>query len=529
MTGTVLERPSTTAPEGRPEPSPPETPSLEDRVPDEWKLSRRTAGCVCAFGLLFLICALRPLWHTDVWGHLAYGRWIWSHGQLPVTEPLLPLAQGMPFVNSAWLSELIGLGVMQTLGVAGLQGLIAALIVATAAVLFQRTFQRTRSLWFAVLAVVGFLWLDWAQLAVARPQLAGLLCFAVLLHRLTSRSPRWWDWLLIPAMHAGWANLHGSFVMGLALLAAFVIGRSVDLVRRTGTLRALAHDQTVRRLLLWFELSAAATLLNPYGLGLFVELLHVGSHPNLRALTEWQSLNPRTPQGLLFLGSVVALAFAARLSPRRMAAWEPLVLVGLGVATLWSARFIVWWSPVAAVLLATHAHAALRRWWPWVAEPSPSPRSGKWSVVTVGLIWIGFAYSPLGLRVLHHTEPKLSTVVSSETPLGAVDWLNEHPPVGQVFNTYEWGDYLQWAGPPGMSLFVNSHAHLVPREVWQHYFSVIDVSVEWEAVLDRYGVNTVVVDKQYREPLIARLKDHPQWKSSYEDNQAAIFTRKKAI
>ncbi|HUQ68068.1 MAG TPA: hypothetical protein VM165_01010, partial [Planctomycetaceae bacterium] len=502
---------------------------LEDRVPDEWKLSRRTAGCAFAFGLLFLIFAIKPLWHTDVWGHLSYGRWMVSARQLPVTEPLMPLAIGVPFVDTAWLSQLLSYAVVQSAGVAGLQGLSAGLIVATSLLLFQRTFQRTRSVWFGAGAVLAFLWLDWANLAVTRPQLAGLLCFAILLHRLTSRSPKWWDWLLVPALHCAWANLHGSFVVGLGLLAAHVLCRAVDLVRRTGSLRALWHDQTVRRLLVWLELSAVATLVNPYGLGLIVEVLRFPDNPNLRALTEWQALNPHSPNGYVFLGSVVALMFAYRCSPRRIAAWEPLALFGLAIGTLWSARFLVWWGPVSALLLAMHAHAALRRWSPWRAEPAVSPRSGKWSVVTLGLVWIFFAYSPIGLRLLHKTEPKLTAAVSPETPLSATKWLNEHPPVGQVFNTYEWGDYLQWAGPPGMPIFVNSHAHLVPREVWQHYLNVVDVTVEWEDVLDRYGVNTVVLDTQYRDALIRRLKDHAKWTLRYEDKQAAIFVRKSTI
>lgn len=523
MTGTVLEPP--------PQPDAPVTDAslLEDKIPDEWKLSRRTAGCTLAFGLLFLFFAIKPLWHTDVWGHLSYGKWMWSSGQLPTTEPLLPLATGVPFVDTAWLSQLAGYGVMRTVGIAGLQGLTAALIVASSLLLFQRTVSRTRSVGFGAIAVLGFLWLDWANLIVARPQLAGLVCFAILFQRLTTRSPRGWDWLLVPGVLCLWANLHGSFVVGLGLLAAHVVGRAADLLRRTGTLRSWWHDQTLRRLLLWLELGTVATLINPYGLSLILEVVRFPDNPNLRALTEWQALNPRSAHGLAFLMSVVALVVAYRCSPRRVAAWEPLTLFGFGLATLWSARFLVWWGPTAAVLFAVHAHAAMQRRWHWSAESAPSPRSGKWSVVTLGLVWIGFAYSPIGLRLLHKTEPKLASAVSPDTPLSAVKWLKEHPPVGQIFNTYEWGDYLQWAGPAELKVFVNSHAQLVPREVWQHYLNVIDVSAEWEDVLDRYGVNTIVLDTQYREPLIRRLKDHAKWRVAFEDRQAAIFVRKKAI
>jgi hypothetical protein len=523
MTGAVLEPP--------PKPAPPmaDAALLEDRVPDEWKFSRRTAVCTLAFGLLYLVFAIKPLWHTDVWGHLAYGRWMWSEGRLPTTEPLMPLAVGVPFIDTAWLSQLLGYSVMQSLGPAGLQGLVGLAVTVCALLVFHRVMQRTQSVWFAALAVVGFLWLDWGNLAVARPQFAGLLCFLILLHRLTSRSPAFWDWLLLPLLFCAWANLHGSFVIGLGLLAAHVAGRAIDLIRRTKMLRSLAHDQTLRRWLVWLELGVVATLLNPYGLGLWLEVARFADNPNLRALTEWQPLNVRAPHGFAFLTSAIALVIAYRCTPRRVAAWEALMLFGLGLSTLWSARFLVWWGPVAAILFALHAHAALLRWAATPVEAAPSPRSGKWTVVTFGLVWIFFAYSPLGLRLLHKTEPKLAAAVSSETPLSAVKWLNEHPPVGQVFNTYEWGDYLQWAGPAKLQVFVNSHAHLLPREVWQHYLSVVEVSAEWEDVLNRYGVNTVIADTQFREPLIRRLKDHTEWRVAYEDRQAVVFARKKAI
>jgi hypothetical protein len=196
---------------------------------------------------------------------------------------------------------------------------------------------------------------------------------------------------------------------------------------------------------------------------------------------------------------------------------------------LWSARFLTWWAPAAAILSVTHLHACLRRWSPWRAAPSPSPCSGKWTVVTLGLAWIFLGYSPLGMRLLHNRQPALEKSVSEYTPLGAVQYLRESPPQGLVFNTYEWGDYLQWAGPEGLQVFVNSHAHLAPREVWQHYLQVIEQSAGWEEVFDRYGVNTVVVDTQFREPLIRRMKDHAGWKVGYQDRRSAVFVRKSPI
>jgi len=61
--------------------------------------------------LLLLACAAfaafseQRLVHTDLWGHLAYGREITLNRKLPDTEPFMPLAAGVPFRDTAWLSK----------------------------------------------------------------------------------------------------------------------------------------------------------------------------------------------------------------------------------------------------------------------------------------------------------------------------------------------------------------------------------------------------------------------------------------
>ncbi len=532
MSGTVLDRPPIeTQPDPEPEPGGHQIDLslLEDRVPDQWKSTRRLTMCVVFLGMIYFVFCVKPLWHTDLWGHLAYGKLAVLARSLPETEPLMPLAKGVPIVDSAWLSQVIGYFTVTTLGLAGLQGLSALSVIAASALLLHRALKTTRNLLFGMTAVAVFLWLEWAQLAVMRPQLAGLVCFLVLLHRTTSRQPQLLDWLLVPLLFVAWANLHGSFIVGMGWLAVMALGRAIDLVRRTGTLRSLTHDQTFRRLFLWCELAAVATLVNPYGIALYGEVLSFGRQANLASLTEWQVLDVRALHGKIFLAAVIGLVWLYRLTPRRVASWEALALIGLSAATLTSARFIVWWSPVAALLLVTHARAAMHRWLPWQPALAPSPRTGKWSLVSAGLVWIFFAYSPLGMRVMHHREPAPERALSSFTPIAAVKYLKEHPPQGQVFNTYEWGDYLQWAGPEGVQVFVNSHAHVVPRDVWLHYMQVIEEADGWSEILDRYGVNVILLDHLNRSSLIKKLKDDPKWRVGYDDKLAAVLVRRKPI
>lgn len=502
---------------------------LEDHTPVYLRAPRAFAGLTLTVGLVFLFFCFRPLWHTDLWGHLSYGRLIWQTKSLPATEPLMPLAQGMRFVDTAWLSQLIGFGTINRLGIPGLQGLYALSVSICAGLLAWRSYRTSRNGWFGLAAILVFLVVSWNQLVVLRPQLAGLACFVALLSICTSRKPRAVDWFLVPALFVAWANLHGSFLMGLALLACCVLGRAVDVIRRTGSLQNGIRDDRVRRNFLLLELAAVAVLLNPYGIGLYVEALQFSSNSNLRELTEWGPLSLREGQGQMFAAVAVLLAMLYRCSPRRVRTWEVLALVGFGGAALWSSRLLIWWTPVAALLVAMHGYAAWRasRRLPLVSEPAP--RAGKWSVATVGLIWICFAYSPLGVKVMHGKNPELKKAISSYTPIASVEYLKKNPPKGLVFNIYEWGDFLQWNGPAGMQVFVNSHAHLVPRDVWNDYMQIIEQRSGWEEGLDRYGVNTVVLDQEFRTSLIKRLKEDDKWKIGFEQDGQVVFLRKKPI
>ena len=84
--------------------------------------------------------------------------------------------------------------------------------------------------------------------------------------------------------------------------------------------------------------------------------------------------------------------------------------------------------------------------------------------------------------------------MSSQTPVEVTKWLVKNPPKGQVFNTYEWGDYMLWAGPKDMKVFVASHAQFVSAEIWDDYVSIADRGASWETQFDRYGVTTVILE-----------------------------------
>jgi hypothetical protein len=435
----------------------------------------------------------------------------------------MPLAEGVPLVDTAWLTQVVGYLAISRWGPTAVQFLHALAIVACLGILTFCIHRRTRSIPWTIDGLFIFAALNWFQFQIVRPQMAGLVCFLVVLAILSV--PRWrpLQTVAIPVTFAIWANLHGSFVVGLALMGFACLGRAIDVWRRSTRAAAAIHDRRLRRLLVTTAIAAAAVLVNPYGLKMYSEVLTFPRNPNLGDLVEW---HPLPAVGLAGeLATVTMLCLVYWLSPRRVAAGEILSIIGFALAGLLSARMLIWWTPIAAGCFVIHANAAWRRFRPTQKHCLVVPRSRNWALLAIGLASFFFAATPFGGQVLFGQSTSFERCVSTQTPVAAVRWLREHPPLGQLFNTYEWGDYIVWAGPRKVKVFVTSQAHLVPRQVWLDYMAVNDVSAGWQEIVDRYRVETILIDKEGRSALISHLKADNRWLQTYEDDLAVVFTR----
>lgn len=529
-----------------PEPPPQPTPrpsagaALEDQFPPWLKAPRSLAVFTAAIGLIYFGLSRLAIRSSDVWGHLAYGRWILAQGHLPETEPLLPLCRGVPWVDTAWLAKVAGVWVFGQFGVAGLQFIHAATLTAAFAVLAWDWQRRTRSTGWVLAGLAAFGLVTYEQLLIQRPQDVGVAAFACVLASGLGAGGGRLAWFGLPLLFALWANVHGSFVMGLAVLAACAVGGAIDVFRLTQRFKLAFRSRLFWRPFLLLELCAAAALLNPSGVRVYLDVLSIATHPNVPLLFDWSPLTIRTPQGQMFALTALGMGFVLRLSPRRVRAAECLLLIGFGAAALWSQRMIVWWGPMAGGVLAVHGWSAWRRRRGLPLVPAAAERRGLWTVTAVGLAWIYFAYSPFGLQRIHGRPTGEAAAadfrrnVVERTPLDAVQYLQEHAeelPGGQMYNSHEFGDYLLWAAPAKFGLFVHSHVHMIPEEVWNDFLAIHDGAGDWAEKLDRYSVNTVLVDTTNYMGLIRALRDHEEWREVFADPRglAVLFVRKHPL
>jgi hypothetical protein len=273
----------------------------------------------------------------DVSWHIATGQWILDHRAIPDADPFSFTRAGTPWVPIEWLSELLFAGAYRLAGYAGVAALVTAALMALHAIVFATA---ARSLRLALVPVVA---MDFVlvPMLLARP------------HVLTWPILALWTWLMVQAREQDrapplaaallmtlWANLHGSFVFGLAIAALFGVEALVSAPDR---MRAL------RQWLVFGGACAIAVCINGNGLAGVLHPLHFTQLQMLPLIDEWK---PSTPSVTPFFFAVLAVSLGLMLWKRpRLHPVRWLLLAGLLGLALFQVRQQTMLAIVAAIIL----------------------------------------------------------------------------------------------------------------------------------------------------------------------------------
>jgi hypothetical protein len=138
---------------------------------------------------------------------------------------------------------------------------------------------------------------------------------------------------------------------------------------------------------------------------------------------------------------------------------------------------------------------------PWFVESVPLPDT-YWEAV-----WRDVDVGPL---------------VDVETPVRAAQYLQEHPG-GRLFNEMGYGSYLIWAVPE-QGVFVDPRVELYPLEMWEDYIRISN-GVRSLELLNEYGANRVLLDRENQEELARALSSAPEWEREYQDDYSEIWRK----
>jgi hypothetical protein len=522
--------------------------------------------------VLFLSNGARSLFRdSDTGWHIRNGEAILQTLTLPRVDRFSYTREGQQWFAWEWMSDAFFGGAYRIASFRGVALLAALAIAITAWGAARLSLSLGGNLFFtagAIVLLLGTTSIHW----LARPHVfSWLLSLAFLAVAEHERRRPGRTLYLLPFLACLWANVHGSFLLGPAILFIYAIGEWLAEVSRGAAAErspgqaslaspALGLFSRVRisafRRERIFRRSAAlavpkanttafsrgyilsplggfaiagfasllATFINPYGWHLHEHVIgYLQNDYLMDHIAEFRSFSFHLSGAVyveLFLW-VSVLGIVALLKQRAFA--PALLALAMLHLSLYSARHL----PTAAVLLLPLCVAALTREARGFRRLRPLLDYSERLLVFDRRIW---GAVPIVL-VLVATLAGMSALSRSGSlgfdpatfPVHAVDFLEQHNLGARVFAKDQWGGYLIYRFAGRARVFMDGRSDFYGQQFLETYAQVADVKPQWSAVLNQYDVRFVLIPPDHALASVLQLDS--AWKRVYADSVAAVFER----
>ena len=497
-----------------------------EKTIDSAAASVRTLGLswpllIALLTLLGVLGIVRPdalLSDADSYWHLAAGRWIFEHGAVPTTDPFSHSMPGVAWMAQSWLSEVVLAAMYGAGGWTALAVLATICFALTLAILTRFLLARMEPV-HALLFVALAAGLLMTHLSV-RPHVLIWPLFALWIGAQVNageahRSPPWW---LLPVMWL-WANLHGSFTLGLLLSGGLALDAIV-------AHPAAGRRHAAQRWIAFVALAVLVSMLTPngwQGLWYTVQVMRQGYAQSV--ISEWQSPDFHQVQGLeiwLLLFLAMACSGGVKLPPVRI-----VLLLGLVHLALVSVRSISTLGLVSPFILAAPMArqwysrgpiapggdaVLLDRWFRALAAPARPA-----SVAVAGLVTAALLAVIVPARAL--------SPAAARTPEAALQAAMAAGVKGEVLNDYGFGGYLIYQG---VKVFIDGRSDLYGDAFMKRYVEAVTLKDGklLPSLLDEYRIGWTLFPPEMAA--VALLDRMPGWRRVHADKVAVVHMRLSA-
>lgn len=470
------------------------------------KLTIRRILPIVLFSMVFVLAVRQSVSiDPDLWWHLKAGQQIIDTRSIPHTDDYSFTKQGSEWVAHEWLSEVIMQAIYRAAGLPSLVTIFSLIIVIALWLTYRRCEGRPYAASIAIVlaATASF------PLFGVRPQMLTLLLasiYIVILEQLDKRRI-WW---LVPLMLL-WVNLHAGFALGLALIGLYIVRAVLD-----------GEWNQIRPLAIVLIVCTAVVPLNPNGFRMFSYPYETLTSPSMAAfIQEWASPDfhktTYLPLAILLLSTFAAMA----LSPTRPRLGEIFLVLITALGALRSVRHIPIFSLFAAPVLAKHLWAIAKdRGWDKLLTGEEVRPTGLKLLINILVL---LAPMVLAVTRVWHFASHQRYYESIRNPVAAVEFLKSHRLPGPIYNRYGWGGYLIYQLYPEYRVYIDGRADVYGDAFFTEAMQVYDGVGNWKEPLDRYGIQSVIIDPNVA--LSTELRNDTEWSNVYEDDQAVIFRR----
>jgi hypothetical protein len=449
--------------------------------------------------LLLLINGSRLLNDSDTYWHVAVGRWILDHQTFPRVDIYSFTKAGEPWISTSWLAQILYAETYELAGWAGPVILAAASIAVTFALLAFILGRRMPPIYAAIIVLVVLA--VSAPHLLARPHVLALPVMLTWVNGLVSASEsrKAPSFRLLPLI-ALWANLHGGFVLGLAMVAPFACD-------------ALWNAESSQRqslALRWVGFGICAVVaccVTPYGWQSILAsrtILQLGDL--LHLISEWMPADFGSFS--VFEACVLALIGGAlyngvKLSPPRI-----VLVLGLFHLALSHVRNIEIFALLLPLVVLAPLSLQFGLQVTRLEKTFPAALAAMLAAI-LGLSTWAFA-----------ADNKLAPT-AIQSPAAAVDVLKDHNSK-RVLNDLQFGGYLISRELP---VFIDGRAELYGEKFEMAYYNALQLkNVDlFIGLLKSYDIDSVLLTPS--TPAASLLDHLDGWRRAYADQTAVVYIR----
>jgi hypothetical protein len=273
---------------------------------------------------------------------------------------------------------------------------------------------------------------------------------------------------------------------------------------------------------------ALATLVNPYGFGIWHSVLRTMSRPPmLSEIVEWRSLRWamleiwRMPDFSYVFDIELAVMFATLVVSVAIAPFgDDFPLLAVASAAIGSAISMFRNFPLAligsAAPLARHVSIAIYRRAPAIGLQDSAPRVSLLTHSIIGLLAIVLA---INLGIFSRAIDFMFT-----PPAGALAFIAEHDLRGNILAPLVWSDYVLYHRAPANRVFIDTRYEMIyPDRIARDFEDFQHNRERAAAILASYSHDLVMLAPDANAvPLMNGRKD---WKLIYRDDVALLYAR----
>ncbi len=495
------------------------------------------------FSLTMGALAPRLLGDAGTGWHIRNGDLILQTASITRADPFSATMNGERWYAWEWLFDAAIARIHQWVGLNAVVSL-AALIIATAfALTFRLSLRRGGSLPVTLFLLVLALGASAIHL-FARPHIFSWLLAVIWFQLLDSTEAvdagRDRGLFCLPVIMLLWVNIHGGFVLGLALCAIYFVAGCIRLCRTKDP----AERQTIRAWIAKLSLASVTSflvgLINPFGYKLYTHVYqYLSDRFLMNHIDEFRSPDFHGLAQQCFAALLLIAIVTVAVAGRKLRTSELLVLIFAVYSGLYASRNL----PVSSLLMTLILAPLLSQALTSGAENASIPSRTKRFLSAINAFSERMARAESGLR--GHLWPAIALVAglflvvqqgmlgprqimhaqfdAKRFPVSAVNAIQQRGIHEPIFSEDYWGGYLIYRLYPQNRVFVDDRHDFYGDAFLKRYLKIIHVEPGWEAALKEMNPNYVLLTKE--STLTNILKEVPQWKAVYEDDTATLFER----